>query len=149
MGKDVGIYHRFSIKKNTYLVIYEPIRNQYYWICIYLERKYRGKGLSDLLIDAALDALVGNHHIYLFQEIYTLKNIAKKKKWKYKGKSKYFDNCHYYFINVKKNNINNTYTGIRHSQLKSLPELKSFVSIKSAKEIMMQIWEDSRNVSEL
>ena len=143
MDKRIKRYHRFIYHEKGECVLYEPCKNNFIWITMYIEPEYRCSNLSHVLFKYIIHKLKGIHHIHCNPRIKPFRQLSITYKWKFKGISEFFDKCSYYRYCSKNSNGKYRHSvNIAHETLRRRPDFKSVINKNHSKRIIELINQD-------
>ena len=132
-------YHRLIFKCGAKVTLFEPKKNNYFWVELYLKKKSRGTGLSEKIINSTLAAFPGSHQFHFNPIINSLRKLAIKLKWIKLGKSNYIEDCIAYKYKSSRKHQTDTTELFSHKVMSRCPNLVAYYSKKDIREILITI----------
>lgn len=98
MAQELRVFHRLFHANGDELLLYSPVPGCFVWISLYLPPRRRGSGNADTLVEAAMRRLPGHHEVHFDRRISTFAEIARCRRWRCIGPSRWIGGCHAYSL---------------------------------------------------
>ncbi len=149
MDSCVGRFYTLVAPSAGTLTLYSPSPRNYVWIELRVPPSLRGNGCAAKIVKNAFALLPGRHYIDFDPAITSFAAIARARRWRERGPSRWFEHCISYVVQVRRIPAREFGSPCNLNSSSTCPRVTSFSSKRSLNECLRAIERDLTSSREI